>query len=98
MPGTANFRAGPLLAFSCAQLPGRANRLLTVGAALHGMSDIGIGFARYMYRAWRRGRRAAWLPALPYEDLLPQPLEAVRRLACIEPPEVAHPGGIMRGW
>jgi ubiquinone biosynthesis protein COQ4 len=86
-----------LLAFSCAQLPGRANRLLLFGAALRTATEVGIGVADFLYRAWRRGRRAVWLPALPYEKLLDQPLEAVRRLARIEPAAVAHPGGILRG-
>jgi ubiquinone biosynthesis protein COQ4 len=85
-----------LLAFSCAQMPGRANRLLLLGAGLRGAGEAGIGFAAYLYRAWRRGRRAAWLAALPYEELLDQPLEAVRRLARIEPASLAHPGGILR--
>lgn len=95
--GTDEIGEAALLAFSCAQLPGRANRLLFAGAGLRGTSDYGIGFARYLYQAWRRGRRAVWLAALPYEDLLDQPLEAVRESARIEPAAVAHPGGIRRG-
>lgn len=95
--GTDGLGEAALLAFSCAQMPGRANRLLLIGAGLRGVAEAGLGFAGYLYRAWRRGRRAAWLPALPYEDLLEQPLEAVRRLARIEPASVAHPGGIRRG-
>ena len=94
--GTDALGETALLAFSCAQMPGRANRLLLIGAALRSAAEVGIGFANYLYRAWRRGRRAAWLPALPYEELLEQPLEAVRRLARIEPASFAHPGGILR--
>jgi len=86
-----------LLAFSLAQLPGRAGRLLTAGATCKGARALGPGFLRYEYQAWRRGRRAAWLPALPYEDLLGEPLEAVRARARITPGAVAHPGGILRG-
>lgn len=93
--GTDPLGEAALLAFSCAQMPGRANRLLMIGAGLRSAAEVGIGFAGYLYRAWRRGRRAVWLPALPYEELLDQPLEAVRRLARIEPPSVAHPGGIL---
>jgi len=95
--GTDPLGEAALLAFSCAQMPSRANRLLLVGAGLRGAAKVGIGFAGYLYRAWRRGRRAVWLPALPYEDLLDQPLEAVRRMARIEPASVAHPDGILRG-
>ena len=38
-----------------------------------------LALQRRMLRSWCRGRRAAWLLALPYEELLPQPLEDVRR-------------------
>jgi ubiquinone biosynthesis protein COQ4 len=95
--GTDEVGEAALLAFSYAQLPGRANRLLVLGAGLRGTAEIGLGFARYLLQAWRRGRRAAWLPALPYEELLAEPLDAVRALARIEPELVAHPNGIMRG-
>jgi ubiquinone biosynthesis protein COQ4 len=94
--GTDPLGETALLAFSCAQAPGRANRLLLFGAGLRSSFEAGAGFPRYLYQAWRRGRRAAWLPALSYEDLLGQPLEAVRRLAGIQPAELAHPGGIRR--
>jgi len=72
-----------LLAFSLAQLPGRANRLLTFGAGLRGLREEGVGLVRAMYVAWQRGRRAVWLPALPYEALLPVALDEVRALAAI---------------
>jgi len=95
--GTDEAGEAALLAFSYAQLPGRANRLLVLGAGLRGTVELGFGFARYLLQAWRRGRRAVWLAALPYEDLLAEPLDAVRALAQIEPAAVAHPGGILRG-
>ncbi len=72
-----------LLAFSLAQLPGRANRLLTIGAGLRGLREDGFGFVRGMYRAWQRGRCATWLPALRYEALLPVAVEEVRAIAGI---------------
>lgn len=86
-----------LLAFSYAQLPGRANRLLTFGAGSRVVFEHSLGSARYLYRAWRRGRRAVWLLALPYEELLDQPLDAVRAMARVEAGDVAHPAGILRG-
>jgi ubiquinone biosynthesis protein COQ4 len=95
--GTDEVGEAALLAFSYAQLPGRANRLLVFGAALRGTVEAGVGFTRYLYQAWRRGRRAVWLATLPYEELLAEPLDAVRALARIEPELVAHPGGILRG-
>lgn len=95
--GTDGLGEAALLAFSYAQLPGRANRLLVLGAGWRGVAERGLGFARYLQQAWCRGRRAVWLPALPYEELLAEPLAAVRAIARIEPAEVAHPGGIVRG-
>ena len=76
---------------------GRANRLLTVGAAARGAAVAGVGFVRYLGQAWRRGRHAVWLPALPYEELLGEPLDAVRAWARIAPVLAARPGGIRRG-
>ena len=67
---------------------------IDVGAALRARSDAGRGWWRYLFRAWRRGRRAGALAALPYEELLSAPLSRVRELAGIEPPERAHPGGV----
>lgn len=43
------------------------------------------------------GRRMPWLGPLPYEDLLPLPLDLVRHTIGLVPVEVAHPGGILRG-
>jgi ubiquinone biosynthesis protein COQ4 len=47
---------------------------------------------RRALEAFRRGRRAAFLVAQPYEELLPQPLEAVRRRLGLPPPADDHPG------
>ncbi len=95
--GTDEMGEAALLAFSYAQLPGRAERLLVFGAGSRGVAERGLGFLRYLYQAWRRGRRAVWLPALPYEELLAEPLDAVRCIARVEPAAVAHPGGILCG-
>jgi ubiquinone biosynthesis protein COQ4 len=37
-------------------------------------------------KGWARGRRARWLPAVRWEDLLDQPLEDVRRALRVGPP------------
>lgn len=95
--GTDEAGEAALLPFSYAQLRGRANGLLTAGVAVRGGLAAGPSFLRYLRQAWRRGRRAAWLAALPYETLLPQPIEAVRAFAAITPPHVAHPGGMWCG-
>ncbi len=45
------------------------------------------GARRLVFEAWRRGRRAAWLPAADWEALLALPLPEVRtRLAVDAPP------------
>ena len=50
---------------------------------------------RYLFRAWRRGRRASPLVLARYEELLPLPLDEVRQRLGIAPPQAAHPGGIV---
>ena len=95
--GTDELGEGTLLAFSLAQLPGRGQAFLTLGAALETWRVLGWRWLVYDFQAWRRGRRAAWLPALPYEELLPLPLGTVRRLAGIVDAREAHPRGVLRG-
>jgi ubiquinone biosynthesis protein COQ4 len=85
------------LAFTWAQIPNRGVALLSLAAAALGPMDVTCTWQRYMYHAWRRGRRASWLLIAPYERLLTEPLVAVRRQLRIEPPEVAHPQGIIVG-
>ena len=76
---------------------GRGNALLMLGAALRSRQGAGRGWWRYLGRAWRRGRRAGALGALPWEELLPLPLAEVRRIAGIEPPERVHRDGVRVG-
>ena len=95
--GTDEIGEGTLLAFSLAQFPGRGQALLTVGAALEVWRVLGWRWLIYDFRAWRQGRRAAWLPALPFEELLPLRLETVRRLAGVAEASDVHPRGVLRG-
>jgi ubiquinone biosynthesis protein COQ4 len=95
--GTDELGEGTLLAFSLAQFPGRGQAFLTLGAAFEAWRALGWRWLAYDFRAWRRGRRAAWLPALPFEELLPLQLETVRRLAGVAEAQEAHPGGVLRG-
>lgn len=66
-----------------------------------GFAAIGLGAAREIQRedrsvpamkavleAWRNGRKAAWLPALDYEALFAEPLEAARARLGIRTPAV----------
>jgi ubiquinone biosynthesis protein COQ4 len=84
------------LAFSYAHMPFRGVALILFGIALQQpLHGTRIQWYRYLYRAWRRGRRAAWLPAVRYEDLLARPLEVVRQSLAIQPAHEAHPEGII---
>jgi len=62
-----------------------------------GPKDVTLWWPRYLFRAWRRGRQAALLSTVPYERLLPKPLDEVRHLLHIQPASAAHPGGILVG-
>jgi len=84
-----------LLPFTLAQRGTRAGALLTLGAALKIYTTLGTPWLAYVWRAWRRGRRAAPLEVLRYEELLPLPLDEVRRAVRIDAPERAHPGGVV---
>jgi ubiquinone biosynthesis protein COQ4 len=72
-----------LLCFSYGAFGGRGNLLLMIGAALRTWREAGLAWPVRLARAWRRGRRAGCLAALPYERLLSAPLDEVRRLAGI---------------
>lgn len=95
--GTDDLGEAALLAFSLAQSVGWANALLVFGVLVRGTMLAGLGFPRYLFEAWRRGRRSPWLGALAYEELLPRPLAEVRGATGIPAPDVAHAGGIWRG-
>jgi len=91
--GTDDVGEATMLAFTLAQTGGIANALLTAGAIVEVWRSLGARWLVYVFRAWRRGRRAS-LTTLPWEELLPLPLDAVRQLARVEPSERAHPHGI----
>ena len=83
------------LAFTLAQFPTRGVAFLVLAAAVIGPKDLRLSWQRYLYRAWRRGRRAVDMTVAPYESLLALPLEDVRTLLGIEPATKAHPQGIV---
>ena len=85
------------LAFTLAQFPTRGVAFLVLAAALIGPKDFRLSWQRYLYRAWRRGRRAICMTVVPYESLLPLPLDDVRTLLAIQPAMEAHPQGILVG-
>jgi ubiquinone biosynthesis protein COQ4 len=83
------------LAFTHAQIPNFGVALIVLAAAVIGTTEPSLAWPRYLYRAWRRGRAASLLSVAAYEDLLPLPLEEVRRHLAISPVELAHPQGII---
>ncbi len=76
-----------LLCFSHGQIGGRANAILGLLANLRLTREQGPAAAARAIRAWRRGRAAGCLGALPWEALLQEPLEEVRRAAGVPPIE-----------
>jgi ubiquinone biosynthesis protein COQ4 len=83
------------LAFTYAQNGNRGIGLIVLASAWLGPKTLDCHWQRYLWRAWRRGRRTEWLPAAKYEELLPLPLDEVRRRLRILPPDEAHPNGIL---
>jgi ubiquinone biosynthesis protein COQ4 len=83
------------LAFTLGQLGNPGIGLIVLAAAVLGPTTDHFEWQRYLFRAWRRGRRAAWLAAVRYEDILAEPLADVRARLRIAPPDVAHPGGVI---
>jgi ubiquinone biosynthesis protein COQ4 len=72
---------GALLWFSQAQLRGGAALFLTLGATAELVRVRGFEWLREVRRAWNQGRRARWLVTMPFEELLPLPVETVREMA-----------------
>lgn len=83
------------LAFTFAQLPNPGFAFIVLAGAVIGPKDLAFTWQRYLYRAWQRGRQASFLPVARYEELLPLPLDDVRRLLQVQLPSEAHPGGII---
>lgn len=68
-----------VVAFSLPQTKSAGFGLIAAGVAVQFMrARTGHPCARSILQAWLRGRRAAWLPALDYEALMAEPLEAAR--------------------
>ncbi len=83
------------LAFTHAQTRNRGIGVIVLAAAWLGPKSWDAHWQRYLLQAWRRGRRAKMLSLARYEELLPRPLEEVRRELGILPAEDTHPGGIL---
>ncbi|MDX2167348.1 MAG: Coq4 family protein [Deltaproteobacteria bacterium] len=83
------------LAFTYAQVPNLGIGLIVLAGAVLGPRDLTFYWPRYLWRAFRRGRRATLLSVAHYEALLPLPLAEVRRQLGVQPVHVAHPEGIL---
>jgi len=95
--GTDELGEAALLAFSQAQIPNRGFPFLLLAAVFMGPKSWDLAWPRYLWRAYRRGRRATLLTAAPYEELLPLPVAEVRERLAIEPAAVWHADGIRSG-
>jgi len=84
-----------LLSFTQAQMPQRALASIVAAAAWLGPWGDAFAWQRYLIRAWQRGRHASGLIEADWEALLPRPLVEVRAALRIDPPERAHPGGVI---
>ena len=78
------------------RLAGRAIKLLLLASLVMAPKREGFAFQRFVLQARRRGREAAVLCVQRYEELLPRPLEDVRRELGIRPLGEAHPEGVFR--
>jgi len=85
------------LAFTLGQVWNLGIAFIVTAGAVIGPKNVTLDWQRYLLSAWRRGRRAKLLTAVPYERLLPLPLEEVRRQLGIQPASEAHPAGILVG-
>ena len=95
--GTDELGEAALIAFSEAQIPNRSFPLLLIAAVVKGPKSWDFAWPRYLWRAYRRGRRARLLTAAAWEELLPLPVAEVRQRLGIEPAATWHAEGIRSG-
>ena len=76
-----------LLAFTYAQTKNRGVGAICVAGALKLSRHYGSGTFRAMSRAYKDGRKAAWLPGQDWEALLARPIDEVRQTLRIDPPQ-----------
>jgi ubiquinone biosynthesis protein COQ4 len=84
-----------LLAFSVPQIGSRPLAAIAIAAAIYGPKSGGFELQRFMWQALQRGRRAHFLPAVRWEEMLHLPLQAAREQLEVSCPGRAHPGGVL---
>lgn len=75
-----------LLAFTYAQTRNRGIALIVLFAGLELRKSVQNGVFRALFRAYRDGRNAAWLPQQDFESLLERPIAEVREELKIREP------------
>jgi len=95
--GTDELGESALIAFSEAQIPNRSFPLLLIAAVVKGPKSWSLAWPRYLWRAYRRGKRARLLTAAPFEELLPLPVPEVRARLGVGPAALWHTDGIQAG-
>jgi ubiquinone biosynthesis protein COQ4 len=77
--GTDALGEACVVAFSLPQTRSAGFGLIAAGAGVQfARARTGHPCGRAILRAWRDGRRAAWLPGQDYEAMMAEPLDAVR--------------------
>lgn len=85
--GRDTFGEACLLSFTYAQTGNRGLGLIAFIGTIKIARELGSGVYKASWRAFRAGKRAAWLPQQYWEHLLAKPLEEVRQELGITPPE-----------
>jgi len=76
-----------VVAFSLPQTRSRGFGVIAAAVAIQFMrARTGYPCARAVWKAWRDGRKAEWLPGVDYRVLLAMPLDEARRVLKIPPP------------
>ena len=86
--GRDPFGEACLLAFTYAQTRNRGLGVIALIGMLKLSQGLGTGVFKAMWKGFRDGQRAAWLPSQDWESLLTHQLEEVRQQLKIYPPEI----------
>jgi ubiquinone biosynthesis protein COQ4 len=87
-----------VIAYTAGQIPLLPLRLLIPYLLILKPSQP-LGWSRFVWRAYRHGRETPSLACVAYEELLPKPLDDVRREIGVPPFAAIHPRGVPdTGW